>query len=82
MMSIKEFFYWLVTVVSGRPVDMERISVVEENAEPGHQVEVGAPLDIFSGMTKAQLLKYAEVEGIEVKKSWTKSKIVDTICAK
>jgi hypothetical protein len=37
------------------------------------------PVPDFESMTKAELLEYAEENGIEVKKSWSKQRILLTI---
>ena len=38
-----------------------------------------APTSALESMTKAELIEFAEKSGVEVKKSWTKAKIVQAI---
>ena len=42
-------------------------------------VEPVDPSETLAGKTKAELIEYAEQFNIEVKKSWTKDKILSTI---
>lgn len=58
MMSIKEFLWWIVTVVSGKPVDMERPNVdlhtMTKKELVAYGESIGVPLQMH--MTKQKMI--------------------------
>jgi hypothetical protein len=50
-----------------------------EQAAAKPEIINSAPASDFNSMTVNQLLEYAAINGVEVKKSWRKAKIIEAI---